>query len=74
MHSPSDAFFRAETSRVAQRTFYACARPAPGQIDGAVVSCTTMAGCAPIGEWGQDRPQVSAHNVLIEGDTAYVAS
>jgi hypothetical protein len=38
-------FFRAESSRVAQRTFYACSRPAPGQIDGAVVSCTTTGGC-----------------------------
>jgi hypothetical protein len=26
-----------------------------------------------VGEWGQDRPQVSIHNILIEGDRAYVA-
>src|SRR5439155_26239936 len=39
-------WYRAETARVTQRTFYACTRPKPGQIDGAVVSCNMMNGCA----------------------------
>src|SRR4051812_12887132 len=39
-------WYRAETPRATQRSFYACTRPAPGQIDGAVVSCTMMGGCA----------------------------
>jgi hypothetical protein len=37
------------------------------------VDVTDPAAPRIIGEWGQDRPQVSAHNVLIDGDTAYVA-
>ncbi|MDB4969697.1 MAG: hypothetical protein JWN44_5386 [Myxococcales bacterium] len=39
-------WYRAETARVTQRTFYACTRPAAGQIDGAVVSCNMMNGCS----------------------------
>lgn len=37
------------------------------------VDVTDPANPRIIGEFGQDRPQVSAHNVLIDGDIAYVA-
>jgi hypothetical protein len=38
-------FYRAKTARVSQRSFFACTRPAPGQIDGVMVSCNDMNGC-----------------------------
>jgi hypothetical protein len=38
-----------------------------------VLDVTDPTGITLVGEWGQDRPQVSIHNILIQGDRAYVA-
>jgi hypothetical protein len=38
-----------------------------------VLDVTDPASIHVIGEWGQDRPQVSIHNILVEKDKAYVA-
>lgn len=40
---------------------------------GRELDVTDPANIRLVGEWGQDRPQVSIHNILCDGDKAYVA-